>query len=85
MERLASVDETKAPASSVATSRLFISLAAAILIFIGLAIALARAKAPWCDEGWFANPSYNLAFHGMMANKRPQSFRPFPEHLPERH
>lgn len=24
-------------------------------------------KAPWCDEGWFANPSYNLAFHGKMS------------------
>ena len=29
-------------------------------------MAIALTKAPWCDEGWFANPAYNLANHGMM-------------------
>ncbi len=48
-------------------SRQLVPLAAAMLIFIGLATALAMTKAPWCDEGWFANPSYNLAFHGRMS------------------
>jgi hypothetical protein len=42
-------------------------LAGAILLFVCLATALAMTKAPWCDEGWFANPSYNLAFHGKMS------------------
>ena len=41
-------------------------LVAAIAIFVVLATALALTKAPWCDEGWFANPAYNLAFHGQM-------------------
>ncbi len=57
--------EEIAPPSGL--GRVWIPLAAAIFIFIGLAIALAMTKAPWCDEGWFANPSYNLAFHGKMS------------------
>jgi len=36
----------------------------AILIYLVLALWLAHTKAPWCDEGWFANPAYNLAFRG---------------------
>jgi riboflavin transporter FmnP len=47
--------------------RSVLPLAAAILIFVGLATSLAMTKAPWCDEGWFGNPSYNLAFHGKMS------------------
>lgn len=39
-------------------------LAAAVSIYLILALCLAYTKAPWCDEGWFANPAYNLAFHG---------------------
>ncbi len=48
------------------TLRLLGPLAVAIAIFVGLATSLAFTKAPWCDEGWFANPAYNLAFHGYM-------------------
>jgi hypothetical protein len=55
------------PASSLGSFRAWIPLLAAILIFTGLATALAMTKAPWCDEGAFANPAYNLAFHGKMA------------------
>jgi hypothetical protein len=45
-----------------------IPLAAAIIVFLLFATALARTKAPWCDEGWFGNPAYNLAFHGQMGS-----------------
>jgi Dolichyl-phosphate-mannose-protein mannosyltransferase len=38
----------------------------AIVIYLALSIWLAYTKAPWCDEGWFANPAYNLAFRGNM-------------------
>jgi 4-amino-4-deoxy-L-arabinose transferase-like glycosyltransferase len=41
-------------------------LVLAVLIYLVLAVWLARTKAPWCDEGWFANPAYNLAFRGNM-------------------
>src|SRR5581483_4596079 len=40
--------------------------ALAIVLFLSLACALAYTKAPWCDEGWWVNPAYNLAFHGRM-------------------
>ncbi len=39
-----------------------------MVIFVTLSTALAMTKAPWCDEGWFANPAYNLAFHGNMGS-----------------
>jgi hypothetical protein len=42
------------------------ALPVAVIVFLLLTTALARTKAPWCDEGWFANPAYNLAFHGQM-------------------
>ncbi len=37
---------------------------------VGLVLAgwIARTKAPWCDEGWFANPAYNLAFKGNLGS-----------------
>lgn len=38
----------------------------AVVIYLVLALWLAHTKAPWCDEGWFANPAYNLAFRGNM-------------------
>jgi hypothetical protein len=38
----------------------------AVTVYLGLSLWLADNKAPWCDEGWFANASYNLAFHGYM-------------------
>jgi len=34
--------------------------------FLVSALIAARVKAPWSDEGWFACPAYNLAFHGFM-------------------
>lgn len=34
--------------------------------FLGLAIWTALTKAPWCDEGWFASPAWNLAYQGFM-------------------
>jgi hypothetical protein len=54
------------PTTALDSFRTLIPLLAAILIFAGLATALAMTKAPWCDEGAFANPAYNLAFHGKM-------------------
>lgn len=56
---------SSSPSSSLVRNS--IALLAAVLIFAGLATALAMTKAPWCDEGAFANPSYNLAFHGKMS------------------
>jgi 4-amino-4-deoxy-L-arabinose transferase-like glycosyltransferase len=44
------------------------ALPVALVIYLVLAISLAATKAPWCDEGWFANPSYNLAFRGHMGS-----------------
>lgn len=41
-------------------------LAIAIATFVALSFGIAGTKAPWCDEGWFACPAYNLAFHGHM-------------------
>jgi hypothetical protein len=40
----------------------------AVLIYLVLALWLAHTKAPWCDEGWFANPAYNLAFRGNLGS-----------------
>lgn len=40
----------------------------AVIVYLVLALWLARTKAPWCDEGWFANPAYNLAFRGNMGS-----------------
>ncbi len=40
--------------------------AAIIAAYIVLAAANAYTQRPWCDEGWFANPAYNLITHGTM-------------------
>ena len=45
----------------------WLPLGAAIAIYLTLALWLAAVKVPWCDEAWFANPAYNLAFHGQMS------------------
>jgi hypothetical protein len=42
-------------------------LAASVIIYAVLAFWLADTKAPWCDEGQYANSSYDLAFHGRMS------------------
>src|SRR5438270_8067464 len=45
----------------------FAVMASAVLaLFLLLAMWTAVTKAPWCDEGWFASPGWNLAFHGFM-------------------
>ena len=44
---------------------LYISIVAAYLI---LATAGVLSLAPWCDEGWFSDPAWNLMTHGVMAN-----------------
>src|SRR6476620_2536473 len=54
--------------SSRFTLAVIMPLLIAIAIYFILALWLARTKAPWCDEGWFANPAYNLAFHGYMGS-----------------
>ncbi len=41
---------------------------AALALFGCLSLTLAATKAPWCDEGWFANAAYNLANHGHMGS-----------------
>jgi hypothetical protein len=40
--------------------------AAVLAMFLALACWTAVTKAPWCDEGWFASPGWNLAFRGFM-------------------
>lgn len=46
--------------------RSLIVLAICIAIYFALALLVASAKRPWSDEGWFASPAFNLAFHGFM-------------------
>lgn len=41
---------------------------AVLFVYFALALLLAWTKAPWCDEGWFANPSFNLAYKGHMGS-----------------
>lgn len=43
-------------------------LGAALLVYLVLALLLARTKAPWFDEGACTNASYHLAFHGTMGS-----------------
>jgi hypothetical protein len=45
-----------------------LALMASVVLYLVLATSIARTKAPWCDEGWFANPAYSLAFHGNMGS-----------------
>lgn len=49
------------------TIRLFLAGAAAFLMFISLAIAVARTKAPWEDESWFGSAAVTLASEGRLA------------------
>src|SRR5580704_4832474 len=62
------VDTTTPIAKGPRRSRGLLIAASAVTLacFLIAAISLAKAKIPWCDEGWFANPAYNLAFHGNM-------------------
>ncbi len=51
-----------------ANERRFDALAtlASICVFSLLSIAVAFAKRPWSDEGWFADPAFNLVRYGFM-------------------
>ena len=42
--------------------------ALAVVLCLSLSLLLAYTKAPWCDEGWFVNPAYDLALHGRMGS-----------------
>jgi 4-amino-4-deoxy-L-arabinose transferase-like glycosyltransferase len=42
------------------------ALLATAVIFLGLAAARAFTDSPGCDEGWFANPAFNLVTYGHM-------------------
>ena len=42
------------------------TLGITLAVYLLQAFWIAGTKAPWCDEGWFANPAYNLAFRGNM-------------------
>lgn len=41
-------------------------LAAVVVLFCSLAVAVALTQRPGSDEGWFGGPAYNLAFNGYM-------------------
>ena len=43
-------------------------LAAVLVVYIASCAASIRTTLPWCDEGWFADPAYNLLTRGVMAN-----------------
>ena len=37
-----------------------------LLVYLGLGLFDVIMRAPWCDEAWFGNPAYNLAYKGFM-------------------
>jgi 4-amino-4-deoxy-L-arabinose transferase-like glycosyltransferase len=41
---------------------------AVLVIFVASCAGSIRTTLPWCDEGWFADPAYNLLVRGVMAN-----------------
>lgn len=45
---------------------LVVPLLLILAVYLSLSLAIAHTKVPWCDEGWFANPAYNLAMRGNM-------------------
>jgi hypothetical protein len=50
----------------VVSPRLVAGSALIVLVYLGLALTNVFTRAPWCDEGWFGNPAYNLAYKGFM-------------------
>ncbi len=58
--RIAARKNVSAQRSSVA------ALVIGVGAFLVLAVLVASAKRPWSDEGWFASPAFNLAYHGFM-------------------
>lgn len=49
-------------------ARWLMPLLLSCVVYLSLSLSLALTKAPWCDEGWFANPAYNLAVHGNLGS-----------------
>jgi 4-amino-4-deoxy-L-arabinose transferase-like glycosyltransferase len=37
-----------------------------VLVYLALGLTNVFTRAPWCDEAWFGNPAYNLAYKGFM-------------------
>ena len=35
-----------------------------VLVFVAIAVLCAHTNLPWADEGWFANPAFNLIAKG---------------------
>ena len=46
--------------------RLLAATALIVLVYLGLGLTNIVTRPPWCDEGWFGNPAYNLAYKGFM-------------------
>ncbi|MEO8597162.1 MAG: hypothetical protein ABI759_27835 [Candidatus Solibacter sp.] len=47
-------------------SRLLAAPALIVLAYLVLGLTNVATRTPWCDEGWFGNPAYNLAYKGFM-------------------
>jgi 4-amino-4-deoxy-L-arabinose transferase-like glycosyltransferase len=41
---------------------------AVLIVYVASCAGSIRTTLPWCDEGWFADPAYNLFARGVMAN-----------------
>jgi 4-amino-4-deoxy-L-arabinose transferase-like glycosyltransferase len=50
----------------VCSPRLVAASALIVLVYLGLGLTDVFTRAPWCDEAWFGNPAYNLAYKGFM-------------------
>ena len=46
--------------------RLVAGSALIVLVYFVLGLTDVFTRAPWCDEAWFGNPAYNLAYKGFM-------------------
>ena len=46
--------------------RLVAGSALIVLVYLVLGLTNVFTRAPWCDEAWFGNPAYNLAYKGFM-------------------
>jgi 4-amino-4-deoxy-L-arabinose transferase-like glycosyltransferase len=50
----------------VVSPRLVAGSALIVLVYLCLGLTNIFTRAPWCDEAWFGNPAYNLAYKGFM-------------------